>query len=153
MFLAHPEQTNYYKGYIDAAASATRLDARLDGPIITRLVDWARRECSEDVKILPRLAWVCKRVKNRPAALTLLQLACKAAPDNDSLSLQLADLFYDMGRYGEAETQYLLVARRTQQPRGEAKEAGNVNALLSSPAWVSPSAARAARITVRNENP
>jgi tetratricopeptide (TPR) repeat protein len=112
MLLAHPELKNYYKGYIDAAASATRLDARIDGPIITRLVDWARRDCSEDVEILPQLAWVCRRVKNRPAALTLLQLACKAAPENDNLTLQLADLFYDMGRYGDAEQQYLLVARR-----------------------------------------
>jgi len=112
MLLAHPELKNYYKGYIDAAASASRLDVRVDGPIITRLVDWARRDCSEDVEILPQLAWVCRRVKNRPAALTLLQLARKAAPENDNLTLQLADLFYDMGRYGEAEQQYLLVARR-----------------------------------------
>ena len=64
------------------------------------------------MEILPQLAWVCRRVKNRPAALTLLQLAIKAAPENDNLTLQLADLFYEMGRYGEAENQYLLVARR-----------------------------------------
>jgi tetratricopeptide (TPR) repeat protein len=115
VLLAHPELKNYYKGYIDAAASASRLDARVDGPIITRLVDWARRDRSEDVEILPRLAWVCQRVKNRRAALALLQLACKAAPEDDNLTLQLADLFYDMGRYGEAEKQYLDVARRTRE--------------------------------------
>jgi tetratricopeptide (TPR) repeat protein len=121
MFLAHPELKNYYKGYIDAAASATRLDARVDGPIITRLVDWARRDCSEDLEILPRLAWVCKRVGNNPAAVALLQLACKAAPEDDNLTLQLADLFYEMGRFGEAEKQYLVAARRTQLSTGEAK--------------------------------
>src|SRR5262249_27204259 len=141
----------YYKGYIDAAASATRLDAGVDGPIITRLVDWARRDCSDDVEILPRLAWVCKRVGNKPAALTLLQLAIKAAPEDDILTLQLADLFYDMGRYGDAEKQYLVVARRTLPSRGEGKEARN--SLFASPAWAFPSAAKAPRTTARNANP
>jgi tetratricopeptide (TPR) repeat protein len=153
MFVAHPEQKNYYKGYINAAASATRLDARVDGPIITRLVDWARRDCSEDVEILPRLAWVCKRVGNKPAALSLLQLACKAAPEDDILTLQLADLFYDMGRYGEAEKQYLLVARRTRLSAGEGIEARKRDSLLSAPAWVSPSAAKLPKTTARNANP
>jgi tetratricopeptide (TPR) repeat protein len=133
VLLAHPELKNYYKGYIDAAASATRLDARLDGPIITRLVEWARRNRSEDVDILPRLAWVCQRVGNRPAAVTLLQLACNAAPEDDNLTLQLADLFYDMGRYVEAENQYLVVARRTLPSTGEGKVARKDNSLLSSP--------------------
>jgi tetratricopeptide (TPR) repeat protein len=154
MLLAQPELKTYYKGYIDAAASATRLDARVDGPIITRLVDWARRDCSEDVEILPRLAWVCRRVKNMPAALTLLQLACKAAPEDDVLTLQLADLFYDMGRYGEAEKQYLLVARRTRLSAGEGKDARKHNSLLSAPAWASPSAAKLLqRTVVRSANP
>jgi tetratricopeptide (TPR) repeat protein len=123
---AHPEQKNYYNGYIDAAASAAPLDPRVDGPIITRLVDWARRDCSEDVDILPRLAWVCQRVKDRPAAVALLQLACKAAPENDNLTLQLADLFYDMGRYSEAEKHYLVVARRTPLLPGEATQTGEL---------------------------
>jgi tetratricopeptide (TPR) repeat protein len=75
MLLAHPELKTYNKGYIDAAASATRLDARVDGPIITRLVDWARRDCSGDPEILARLAWVCQRVGNRVAAVALRQQA------------------------------------------------------------------------------
>jgi cellulose synthase/poly-beta-1,6-N-acetylglucosamine synthase-like glycosyltransferase/tetratricopeptide (TPR) repeat protein len=109
---ADPGRTSHYTCYIDSAASASRIDLGEDGPIVARLVGWARRDRSEDPVLLDRLSWVCQRAQNRAAAVSLLRLALGRAPGDRQLLLRLADNLYDLGRYDEAESHYLLVVRR-----------------------------------------
>jgi len=108
--------TTYYASYIDAAASASNFEASADGAIVTRIVDWARREHPTDLGLLKRLTWVCQRGKDRETAVSLLRITCKLDPQDTKLILELADTYYEMGQYTEAESQYLLAARRSRIP-------------------------------------
>jgi thioredoxin-like negative regulator of GroEL len=51
-------------------------------------------------------------MRKQTAAVELLNRARKVDPEDNQLTLQLADLFYEMGRYREAETHSLLAAYR-----------------------------------------
>lgn len=75
-------------------------------------MDWARQDSSEELVILKRLSWVSQRMRKQTAAVELLNRARKVDPEDNQLTLQLADLFYEMGRYREAETHSLLAAYR-----------------------------------------
>jgi len=103
--------TSHYASYIDAAASAGNFDAGADSALVTRIVDWARREHPKDLVLLKRLTWVCQRAKDRETAVSLLHITSKLDPQDIKLILELADTYYEMGRYTEAESHYLRAAR------------------------------------------
>ncbi len=106
-----PGATKHYLGYIDAAASARALNPGEDGPVVGRLVRWARQEGGDKPVVLKRLTWVCQRLKNREAAVSLIRLSMKLDPKDSKLLFELADTLYEMGRFKEAESHYLLATR------------------------------------------
>jgi tetratricopeptide (TPR) repeat protein len=113
---ADPDLISCYPGYIDAAACASGFDPGTEGATITRIVDWARREHATDLVLLKRVTWVCQRAKDRETAVALLKITCKLDPQDIRLVLELADTYYEMGRYAEAETHYLRAAHRDWNP-------------------------------------
>jgi cellulose synthase/poly-beta-1,6-N-acetylglucosamine synthase-like glycosyltransferase/tetratricopeptide (TPR) repeat protein len=113
---ANQDLISCYTGYIDAAASAGSFDGGADRALVTRIVDWARREHPADLQLLKRVTWVCQRAKDRETAVALLKMTGKLDPRDIRLILELADTYYEMGLYSEAETNYLRAAHRDWIP-------------------------------------
>jgi tetratricopeptide (TPR) repeat protein/cellulose synthase/poly-beta-1,6-N-acetylglucosamine synthase-like glycosyltransferase len=112
-----PDQPALWKGYVDAAASATKLPDTLRRTIL-HVYDRTRAAKGTDAVFLARLAWVLRRVKEPGKSAALLEEALARQPDSRAIRQQLAEALQEKGDYDAAEKHYRILL---QPPPGGAR--------------------------------
>jgi predicted Zn-dependent protease len=102
------DQAELWRGYVDAAASATRLSDKVR-PTALAIYGRTRAVKAEDTVFLARLAWVLRRVKELGKSAKLLEKALALEPDSRSIRQQLAETLQEKGDYDEAEKHFRIL--------------------------------------------
>ena len=101
-------------GFLEAAsASAESLDARYRA-LLQEIVDSAATRPSDDPLYLARQARAWRLLNDPAKAVALLERAVALDPSSRPLRLQLAEAFYSMGRYNEAEANFQMVLGKSR---------------------------------------
>jgi cellulose synthase/poly-beta-1,6-N-acetylglucosamine synthase-like glycosyltransferase/predicted Zn-dependent protease len=100
-----PDRPALWGGYIDAAASASRLTDKVR-PMAVRIADGLRDREAAEPTFLARTAWVLRRVKETGRSIALLEKALALEPNSRATRQQLAEALYEKGDYAGAEKQY-----------------------------------------------
>jgi predicted Zn-dependent protease/cellulose synthase/poly-beta-1,6-N-acetylglucosamine synthase-like glycosyltransferase len=109
------DQPDLWKGYVDAAASATHLPAKLRETAL-RLYAHAGEARADDANFLARLAWVLRRVKETGKSAALLEKVLATDPESRTIRQQLAEALQEKGDYDEAEKHYRVLLRARPSP-------------------------------------
>jgi cellulose synthase/poly-beta-1,6-N-acetylglucosamine synthase-like glycosyltransferase/predicted Zn-dependent protease len=102
------DRAELWKGYIDAAASATKLPETLRRTVL-HVYDRTRQTKGTDTVFLTRLAWVLRRVKEPGRSAALLEEALARNPGDRSVRRQLAEALNEKGDYDAAEKHYRIL--------------------------------------------
>jgi tetratricopeptide (TPR) repeat protein len=105
-----PDEPALWAGYVDAAASASRLGDKVR-PTAVRIYESLRERKSSDATLLTRLAWVLRRVKEADRSIALLEKALALEPTSRATRRQLAETLYEKGDYAEAEKHYQILLK------------------------------------------
>jgi cellulose synthase/poly-beta-1,6-N-acetylglucosamine synthase-like glycosyltransferase/predicted Zn-dependent protease len=110
------QQPALWKGYIDAAASATALTETLPKTVV-HILDKTRTTQTRDVVFLTRMAWVLRRVKELDRSAAILEMALAVEPNNRTIRLQLAETLYEKGDHARAESHFQALLRTRDSSR------------------------------------
>jgi cellulose synthase/poly-beta-1,6-N-acetylglucosamine synthase-like glycosyltransferase/tetratricopeptide (TPR) repeat protein len=105
------QQPALWKGYVDAAASASKLPGTAHRTLVY-IFDKPRQSELEEPVFLTRLAWVLRRVQEPAKAVVLLEKVLGLEPTNRRIRLQLAETLYEMGSYQQAEKHFKVLLRK-----------------------------------------
>src|SRR5262249_20037783 len=112
------DQTTYWKSYVDAAASARKLNDDNKRTAL-HLYEAVRKNGAKDAVYLSRLAWVLRRSNEKEKAVELLRMALALAPESRPIRSELAETLYETGHYDEAEKHFSILLR--SRPEGETR--------------------------------
>jgi cellulose synthase/poly-beta-1,6-N-acetylglucosamine synthase-like glycosyltransferase/predicted Zn-dependent protease len=104
------ELPEHWKGFTDAAASATKL-AAAHRTIALQVYEVSRKVQPKDAVFYTRLGWVMRRLKEKEKSVELLKLALTIDPNARDTRAQLADALYDAGKFDEAEKHFSILLR------------------------------------------
>jgi tetratricopeptide (TPR) repeat protein/cellulose synthase/poly-beta-1,6-N-acetylglucosamine synthase-like glycosyltransferase len=117
LLAAAPDQPEHWRGFIDAAASATKV-AVDHKRLVLHIYEGMRKNPPKEGVLLARLGWVLRRLNEKEKAVEVLKQALALDVNSRSIRAQLADLLYEVGRYDEAEKHFSILLRN----RGVGKE-------------------------------
>jgi tetratricopeptide (TPR) repeat protein len=109
------ERPNLWKGFVDAAASAAKLDAPQVQTAL-RIYEAQRKNPWKDAVYLTRLAWVLRRSGEFNKATELLRDALDLEPESRIVRIQLAETLYECGLHEEAEKHFKQLLRTGAPP-------------------------------------
>jgi tetratricopeptide (TPR) repeat protein len=109
------QQPALWRGYIDAAASATVLTETLP-KTVRHIATQTRSGHVKDAVYLARMAWVLRRVKDLDRGIALLETALELDPSARDIRLQLAEALHEKGAYAQAEKHFQFLLRSRTGP-------------------------------------